>query len=147
MQCLLMVSVILYGRFFLRLTWELSLPYLVLFRCPKRSEINIFQTFLSRSCIARCKSMHADSVIYPFTNIMLNLLPYYILYSSLFYVLNNFDYNTYLREIEKVAGINNRRKSLKKDYGHEKLLIVSQGISYTVHVRHLPIMLFQDLPQ
>ena len=91
--------------------------------------------------------MHVDCVIYPFTNIMLNLLLYYVLYSSLFYVLNNFDYNTYLREIEKVAGINNRRKSLKKDYGHEKLLIVSQGINYTVHVRHLPIMLFQDLPQ
>ena len=98
--------------------------------------------------MAKCKSMHVDCVIYPFTNIMLNLLLYYVLYSSLFYVLNNnFDYNTYLREIEKVAGVNNRRKSLKKDYGHEKLLIVSQGISYTVHVRHLPIMLFQDLPQ
>ena len=146
MQCLLMVSVILCGRFFLRLTWELSLPYLVLLRCPKRSEINLLQTFLSRSCIARCKSMHADCVIYPFTNIMLNLLPYYILYSSLFYLLN-FAHNTYLREIEKVAGINNRRKSLKKDYGHEKLLIVSQGISYTVHVRHLPIMSFYDLSQ
>ena len=144
MQCLLMVSVILCGRFFLRLTWELSLPYLVLLRCPKRSEINIFQTFLSRSCIARCKSMHADCVIYPFTNIMLNLLPYYILYSSLFYLLN-FAHNTYLREIGKVAGINNRRKSLKKVYGHEKLLIVSQGVSYTVRVRHLPIMSFYDL--
>ena len=146
MQCLLMVSVILCGRFFLRLTWELSLPYLVLLRCPKRSEINIFQTFLSRSCIARCKSMHADCVIYPFTNIMLNLLPYYILYSSLFYLLN-FAHNTYLREIGKVAGINNRRKSLKKVYGHEKLLIVSQGVSYTVRVRHLPIMSFYDLSQ
>ena len=146
MQCLLMVSVILYGRFFLRLTWELSLPYLVLLRCPKRSEINIFQTFLSRSCIARCKSMHAGCVIYPFTNIMLNLLPYYILYSSLFYLLN-FAHNTYLREIGKVAGTNNRRKSLKKVYGHEKLLIVSQGVSYTVRVRHLPIMSFYDLSQ
>ena len=146
MQCLLMVSVILCGRFFLRLTWELSLPYLVLLRCPKRSEINIFQTFLSRSCIARCKSMHADCVIYPFTNIMLNLLPYYILYSSLFYLLN-FAHNTYLREIGKVAGINNRRKSLKKVYGHEQLLIVSQGVSYTVRVRHLPIMSFYDLSQ
>ena len=146
MQCLLMVSVILYGRFFLLLTWELSLPYLVLLRCPKRSEINIFQTFLSRSCIARCKSMHADCVIYPFTNIMLNLLPYYILYSSLFYLLN-FAHNTYLREIGKVAGINNRRKSLKKVYGHEQLLIVSQGVSYTVRVRHLPIMSFYDLSQ
>ena len=144
MQCLLMVSVILCGRFFLRLTWELSLPYLVLLRCPKRSEINIFQTFLSRSCIARCKSMHADCVIYPFTNIMLNLLPYYILYSSLFYLLN-FAHNTYLREIGKVAGINNRHKSLKKVYGHEKLLIVSQGVSYNVRVRHLPIMSFYDL--
>ena len=142
MQCLLMVSVILCGRFFLRLTWELSLPYLVLLRCPKRSEINIFQTFLSRSCIARCKSMHADCVIYPFTNIMLNLLPYYIIYSSLFYVLSNFAYNAYLRETEKVAGINNRRKSLKKVYGHEKLLIVTQGVSYTVRVRHLRIMSF-----
>ena len=146
MQCLLMVSVILCGRFFLRLTWELSLPYLVLLRCPKRSEINIFQTFLSRSCIARCKSMHADCVIYPFTNIMLNLLPYYILYSSLFYLFN-FAHNTYLREIGKVAGINNRRKSLKKVYGHEQLLIVSQGVSYTVRVRHLPIMSFYDLSQ
>lgn len=142
MQCLLMVSVILYGRFFLLLTWELSLPCLVLLLCPKRSEINLLQTFLSRRCIARCKSMHVDCVIYPLTNILLNLLPYYILYSSLFYVLNNFVYNTYLIEIEKVAGINNRRKSLKKDYGHEKLLVVSQGISYTVHVRHLPIMSF-----
>ena len=84
--------------------------------------------------------MHVDCVIYPFTNIMLNLLPYYILYSSLFYLLSNFAYNTYLREIGKVAGINSRRKSLKKDYGHEKSLIVSQGISDTVHVRHLPIM-------
>ena len=86
--------------------------------------------------------MRVDCVIYPFTNILLNLLPYYILYSSLFNVLNNFVYNTYLIEIGKVAGINNRRKSLKKDYGHEKLLVVSQGISYTVHVRHLPIMSF-----
>ena len=134
-----MVSVILYGRFFLLLTWEFSLPCLALLRCPKRSVINLLQTFLSRSCIARCKSIHVDCVIYPFTNIMLNLLSYYILYSSLFYVLNNFAYNTYLREIQKVFGINNRRKSLKKDYRHEKFLIVSQGISYTVHVRHLPI--------
>ena len=86
--------------------------------------------------------MHVDCVIYPFTNIMLNLLPYYILYSSLFYALNNFAYNAYLRETEKVAGINNRRKSLKKVYGHEKLLIVTQGVSYTVRVRHLPIMSF-----
>ena len=137
-----MVSVILYGRFFLLRTWELSLPCLVLLLCPKRSETNLLQTFLSRRCIARCKSMHVDCVIYPFTNIMLNLLPYYILCSSLFYLLNNFAYNTFLREIGKVAGINSRRESLKKDYRREKLLIVSQGISDTVHVRHRPIMSF-----
>ena len=50
---------------------------------------------------------------------MLNLLSYYILYSSLFYV----HIYTYIREMQNVAGINNRPKSFKKDYGHEKLLI------------------------
>ena len=113
-----MVSMILYVDFLL-LTWELSLPCLVLLRCPKRSVINLLQTFLSRSRIARCKSMHVDCVIYPFTNIMLNLLSYYILYSSLFYIL----IYTCLREMQKVTGIYNRRKSFKKDYGHKKLLI------------------------
>ena len=82
------ISAWFYTVDFLLLTWELSLPCLVVLRCPKKSEINLLQTFSSRSRIARCKSMYVDCVIYPFTNIMLNLLPYYILYSSLFYVLN-----------------------------------------------------------
>ena len=114
-----MVSMSLYVDFLL-LTWELSLPCLDLLPCPKTSVINLLQTFSSRSRIARYKSMHVDCVIYSFTNIMLNLLSYYILYSSLFYVLPNFVYITYLREIQKVTGLNNRRKSFKKDYGHEK---------------------------